>query len=130
MTAGNTLNETAYQEYGPLYMSSFFALTYGIMFAGLTSVLTHTVLYHGKDIVQQFKRSRTEPEDIHGRLMKTYQEVPHWWYGAVFIISFGVSFAVLYCWPMQLPWWGLILVRTSSISISFLRLCFIRLHKS
>ncbi|KAI9322283.1 OPT family small oligopeptide transporter [Dichotomocladium elegans] len=105
----NTINDTAYEEYGPMYMTSFFAFTYGIMFAGLTSVITHTVLYHGKDIIQQYKRSRTEDMDIHGKLMRAYPEVPQLWYMAIFFISFGVSFAVLYCWPMQLPWWGMFL---------------------
>lgn len=109
MTPEKTLNETAYAEYGPLQMSTFFAFTYGIMFAGLASVLTHTALHHGKDIVAQFRRSRSEPEDIHGKLMQAYPEVPHWWYMATFIVAFGVSFGVIYAWPIYLPWWGLIL---------------------
>ncbi|KAI8388651.1 OPT family small oligopeptide transporter [Radiomyces spectabilis] len=105
----NRLNETAYAEYGPLYMTSFFSFTYGIMFAGLTAVLTHTILYHGKDIIQQFKRSRDHDDDIHMKLMRVYKEVPGYWYHATFIVAFGISFAVCYKWPMDLPWWGLIL---------------------
>lgn len=109
MTPEKTLNATAYETYGPLNMSTFFAFTYGIMFAGLTSVITHTVLYHGKEIIARFKRSRNEDEDIHGKLMRAYPEVPEWWYTSVFIIAFGISFAVIYCWPIYLPWWALIL---------------------
>jgi OPT family small oligopeptide transporter len=110
MNEDKTLNQTAYDEYGPLYMTSFFAFTYGIMFAGLTSVLTHTALYHGKDILAQFRKSRDEDEDIHRKLMRAYPEVPSWWYIAVFIISFAASFGVIYGWKeIQLPWWGLIL---------------------
>lgn len=105
----NTLNATAYEEYGPARLSVLFAFTYGIMFAGLTSVLTHTVLFHGKQIVQQYKRSRTGDEDIHMRLMKAYPEVPSWWYYSTYIIAFGISFGVIYGWPIELPWWGLIL---------------------
>lgn len=67
-----------------MYMSSFFALTYGVMFAGVTSIITHTILYHGKDIISQYKRSRTEDMDIHGKLMRVYPEVPQWWYVTVF----------------------------------------------
>ncbi|KAI8076459.1 OPT family small oligopeptide transporter [Gilbertella persicaria] len=105
-----TLNEEAYAEYGPLYMASFFAFTYGIMFAGVTSILTHTFLYHGKDIVAQFRKSRSEDEDIHRKLMRAYPEVPTWWYILIFFCSFGVSFGVIYGWPeIKLPWWGLIL---------------------
>ncbi|KAF7730425.1 hypothetical protein EC973_002232 [Apophysomyces ossiformis] len=109
LTPDNILDEAKYEEYGPLNMTAFFAFTYGIMFAGVTSVLTHTFLYHRKDIVRQFKASRTEDEDIHRKLMRAYPEVPDWWYYATFIISFGVSFAVIYVWPIYLPWWGLIL---------------------
>ncbi|KAI8141436.1 OPT family small oligopeptide transporter [Fennellomyces sp. T-0311] len=109
LTPEKTLNVTAYEEYGPMYMTSFFAFTYGIGFAGVTALLTHTALYHGKEIIEQYKRSRTEDMDIHGKLMRAYPEVPHWWYITVFIISFGVSFACLYAWPLQLPWWGMFL---------------------
>jgi OPT family small oligopeptide transporter len=106
----NILDPELYAEYGPLRMTSFFALTYGIGFAGVTSILTHTALYHGKDIIRQFKNARSEKnEDIHHKLMRVYPEVPNWWYFAIFIISFGVSFAVCYCWPIGLPWYYLIL---------------------
>ncbi|ORX58182.1 OPT family small oligopeptide transporter [Hesseltinella vesiculosa] len=110
MNPDNTLNEAAYATYGPLRMSTFFAITYGIGFAGITSILTHTYLYHGKEIWTQFKRSRSDNEDIHRKLMRAYPEVPFWWYGFTFVASLGISFAVLYNWPeMQLPWWGMFL---------------------
>lgn len=95
-------------------MSSFFGFTYGIGFAGLTSVITHTILYHGKDIIAQWKRSRSEAQDIHGKLMRAYPEVPHYWYISIYVISFAVSFAVCYVWNLQLPWWGVILAMALS----------------
>ncbi|GAA5811128.1 hypothetical protein MFLAVUS_004557 [Mucor flavus] len=104
------LDPALYAIHGPLRMTTFFAFTYGIGFAGVTSLLTHTALFHGKDIIKQFKNSRTKNnEDIHQKLMRVYPEVPDWWYIAIFLISFGVSFAVIYEWPIYLPWWGLIL---------------------
>ncbi|KAG2213452.1 hypothetical protein INT47_009126 [Mucor saturninus] len=105
------LDPAKYEIYGPLRMTTFFAFTYGIGFAGVTSVLTHCFLYYRKEIVRQFRESRNKNknEDIHQKLMRAYPEVPHWWYLAVFFISFGVSFAVIYVWPIYLPWWGLIL---------------------
>ncbi|CAO3631316.1 unnamed protein product [Cunninghamella echinulata] len=111
LTPENTLDEVAYATYGPIRMATFFAITYGIGFAGITSVLTHTFLYHGKEIVRQFKASRTDNEDIHHKLMRSYPEVPGWWYYTIFIIAFGLSFVVLYVWPkeVQLPWWGMFL---------------------
>ncbi|GAA5800218.1 OPT family small oligopeptide transporter [Helicostylum pulchrum] len=111
MNADKTLNQDAYNEYGPLYMTSFFAFTYGILFAGVTSILTHTFLFHRKDIIQQFKATRGDDEDIHRKLMRVYPEVPNWWYLAIFFGSFAASFGVIYGWEEQikLPWWGLIL---------------------
>lgn len=110
LTPEKILDPALYEIYGPLRMTAFFAFTYGIGFAGVTSVLTHTFLYHGKDIVRQFKASRQKGnEDIHQKLMRAYPEVPNWWYLTIFVISFGVSFAVIYNWPIYLPWWGLIL---------------------
>ncbi|GAA5806411.1 OPT family small oligopeptide transporter [Helicostylum pulchrum] len=110
------LDPALYAIHGPLRMTTFFAFTYGIGFAGVTSLLTHTALFHGKDIIKQFKNSRTKNnEDIHQKLMRAYPEVPDWWYIAIFFVSFGVSFAVIYEWPIYLPWWGLILAVAISV---------------
>ncbi|KAI8982517.1 OPT family small oligopeptide transporter [Pilobolus umbonatus] len=106
----NVLDPVLYEQHGPLRMTSFFAFTYGIGFAGIASILTHTALYHGRDIITQFRNSRSKKNtDIHHKLMQSYDEVPHLWYIIVFFSSFCVSFAVIYCWPIYLPWWGLIL---------------------
>ncbi|SAL98480.1 hypothetical protein [Absidia glauca] len=107
LTPEKFLDEAAYAQYGPMRMSTFFAITYGIGFAGVTSVLTHTFLFHGKEIMRQFRASREDNEDIHHKLMRVYPEVPGWWYYVIFVISFGVSFAVCYCFKVELPWWGM-----------------------
>ncbi|KAI7901113.1 OPT family small oligopeptide transporter [Cokeromyces recurvatus] len=110
------LDPELYEKYGPLRMSTFFALAYGISFAGITSVIVHTILYHGKEIIEQWKKSRNqEDEDIHHKLMRVYPEVPQWWYITVFILSFGASFGLIYHWPIGLPWWGLILALAISM---------------
>ncbi|KAF9421512.1 hypothetical protein BGZ76_003962, partial [Entomortierella beljakovae] len=73
----NVFDPLKYEEYGPLRMDSFFALTYGVGFAGLTATLTHVVLYHGKEIKDQWKAAISMADhDIHSRLMMAYKEVP------------------------------------------------------
>ncbi|ORZ06653.1 OPT family small oligopeptide transporter [Absidia repens] len=109
LTPDKYLDEAAYAEYGPMRMSAFFAITYGIGFAGVTSVLTHTFLYHRKEIMRQFRASRQDNEDIHHKLMRVYPEVPGWWYYSIFIIAFGISFAVNECFHTGLPPWGMFL---------------------
>ena len=41
------LDEAAYEEYGQLHLSTFFAFTYGVGFAALTSTVSHVILFHG-----------------------------------------------------------------------------------
>ncbi|KAF9275129.1 hypothetical protein BGZ68_000110 [Mortierella alpina] len=102
------LDETAYLAYGPLRMDSFFALTYGIGFAGLTATVMHVALYNGSEIVERWKSARAENEDIHSRLMRVYPEVPDWWYGLLFIVTLALSFITCMVWD-YMPWWALIL---------------------
>ncbi|KAF9969597.1 hypothetical protein BGZ73_007994, partial [Actinomortierella ambigua] len=54
----NVYDEAKAKDYGPLRISTFFALTYGIGFAGLASLITHTILYHRKKIAAQWRASR------------------------------------------------------------------------
>lgn len=42
------LNETAYNEYGKLHLSTFFAITYGVGFAALAATVSHVALFHGR----------------------------------------------------------------------------------
>ncbi|RUS20908.1 OPT family small oligopeptide transporter [Endogone sp. FLAS-F59071] len=109
INADKSFNETLYEAYGPLRITGFFAMTYGIGFAALSSVLTHTYLYHGQQIVEQWKRCRTGEDDIHMKLMRRYPEVPDYWYHLIFFLSLGAAFCVIYAWPIDLPWWGLLI---------------------
>ncbi|KAF9160329.1 hypothetical protein DFQ26_005668 [Actinomortierella ambigua] len=102
------LDEAKYVAYGPLRMDSFFALTYGVGFAGLTATIVHVALYHGKEIVQRWKTSRLENEDIHSRLMKAYPEVPDWWYGILFVATLALTFVTCVVWDFM-PWWAVFL---------------------
>ncbi|KAF9977099.1 hypothetical protein BGZ73_006973 [Actinomortierella ambigua] len=102
------LDAEKYVAYGPLRMDSFFALTYGVGFAGLTATVVHVALYHGKEIVQRWKSSRNENEDIHSRLMKAYPEVPDWWYGLLFVVTLALTFVTCVVWD-YMPWWAVFL---------------------
>ncbi|KAF9109043.1 hypothetical protein BGX30_008555, partial [Mortierella sp. GBA39] len=103
-----TINMVKYEEQGPLRIATFFALTYGIGFAGLSSMITHTWLYHRHKLVAQWKQSRTQSEDIHHKLMQAYPEVPDWWYGALFVIMTAI--ALFTCeYYKYMPWWAVLL---------------------
>ncbi|KAG9062071.1 hypothetical protein KI688_006793 [Linnemannia hyalina] len=103
-----SLSRPDYDSFGPLRISTFFALTYGIGFAGLTSMITHTWLYHRHKLVAQWKQSRTQSEDIHHKLMQAYPEVPDWWYGALFVGM--TAFSIFTCqYYKYMPWWAVLL---------------------
>lgn len=42
------LDTAAYEREGPLYLSTFFAITYGIGFATLSATVVHVLLFHGR----------------------------------------------------------------------------------
>jgi len=105
------LDEAKYNEYGELRMSYFFAISYGTGFATLTAVITHTLLYHGKEIIARFREARSQDDDIHCKLMDRYDEAPDWWYGSVFFINMIAAIFVCEYEPygIRLPWWGVIM---------------------
>jgi hypothetical protein len=84
-------NETAYNNYSPLYLPATYAMTYLLGFGLMTCVLVHTVLYHGHSLLNGIKRIKVEPDDIHAKLMRNYPEVPDWWYLLSFVVCFCLS---------------------------------------
>ncbi|KAH7139985.1 OPT oligopeptide transporter protein-domain-containing protein [Dactylonectria estremocensis] len=108
-----SINDEAYAEYSPVFLSTTSVLSYGLGFASVTSILIHTYLYHGKLLWNSFQTAirgkDDEAEDIHGRLMHAYKAVPEWWYAIIFAILLGISMAFIYVYDTGLPWWGLII---------------------
>ncbi|KAK3835457.1 MAG: OPT family small oligopeptide transporter [Linnemannia gamsii] len=109
LTPAKTLDEPMYKAYGPLRITTFFAISYGIGFAGLTAILTHTFLYHRKQIWAQWKEARGASQDVHYKLMQAYKEVPEWWYLTLFCITVMLSIITCEVWDYGLPWWCVLL---------------------
>lgn len=84
LTPESTLDLAKYQAYSPLFLSTTFAISYGLSFAGITATIVHTALYYRKQIWIQARRSLSEQPDIHARLMSRYRQVPEWWYSLIF----------------------------------------------
>lgn len=109
LTPSMTLDETKYEQYSPLFLSTTFLLTYGLSFAGIIAVVVHAALFHGPQFWSQIRRLDKEPDDIHARLMSRYKAVPQWWYGILALIFVPMAFAVVLAYPTGLAWWALIL---------------------
>ncbi|XP_058085491.1 oligopeptide transporter 7-like [Magnolia sinica] len=106
------LDIEAYDREGPLYLSTFFAMTYGIGFAALTATIVHVSLFHGREIWQLSKSAFQDKKmDVHTRLMSKYNQVPEWWFASILVANIAVT--LLACWyynyQLQLPWWGVLL---------------------
>ena len=58
LTPEFTLDPEKYAAYSPLFLSTTFALTYGLSFAAMISVVIHAYLYHGEEILVQVQVSQ------------------------------------------------------------------------
>ncbi|KAI9935047.1 hypothetical protein ASPWEDRAFT_668502 [Aspergillus wentii DTO 134E9] len=112
LTPSLTLDETKYKNYSPLFLSTTFTLCYGLGFAATISVIVHTILFHGKELWTRLRRTGHEEEDIHGRLMSRFKEVPLWWYASVLLIMIGISLGVTQGYPTHLTWWAFFIALT------------------
>jgi hypothetical protein len=79
-----TFDQQKYSEYSPIYLSTTFALQYGLSFATIVATVFHVGLWHGPEIVSRTKGSTTEPKDVHEKMYEKYPQVPMWWFYAMF----------------------------------------------
>ncbi|KAI1180102.1 OPT oligopeptide transporter protein-domain-containing protein [Nemania sp. FL0916] len=115
LTPEFTFDEQAYKSYSPLFISTTFALSYGLSFASITALIAHTFLYYSGNIWAQFQNSTVEKPDIHMKLMRKYKEAPSWWYTSLFLIILALSFFAVLFFPTNLQWWAFLL----AVAISF-----------
>jgi hypothetical protein len=71
LTPDFLFDEKAYADYSPVYLPITYVLSYGVQFAALTSLVTHTICWYGKDIWQQTRKAFEERRELPG--METYQ---------------------------------------------------------
>lgn len=123
ITPNHQFSESAYQNYSPVHLSFFFAFTYGVSFATLTALITHTILYHGKELLQGFKsyfgQGKEQQVDPHALAMDRYPDqypdVPVVWYLGIFLASLVLALIAVESHGLSLPWWGLLV----AVGISF-----------
>ncbi|KAK4106767.1 small oligopeptide transporter [Parathielavia hyrcaniae] len=118
LSADYTLDVDAYNNYSPLFLSTTFAISYGLSFAAISSLVVYTYLHHGKTIWRQYKSSTTEKPDIHMKLMRRYKEAPTWWYMSLFAVMLVLGFVTVLAWPTNLTWWAFLLAVFISFAFS------------
>lgn len=73
LTPDFLFDRAAYEKYSRVFMPITYVLSYGLQFAALASLLTHTACWHGKDIARQWKNSLKE---IKGENRPGYEPLP------------------------------------------------------
>ncbi|KAE8445392.1 hypothetical protein EG329_013405 [Mollisiaceae sp. DMI_Dod_QoI] len=72
LTPDFLFDREAYRNYSRVFLPITYVLSYGLQFAALASLLTHTACWHGRDIWKQWRRSLKEVE---GEAKPTYKPV-------------------------------------------------------
>ncbi|CAK7218725.1 hypothetical protein SBRCBS47491_003608 [Sporothrix bragantina] len=116
LTPEFTLDEAAYKAYSPLFLSTTFAMSYGLSFAAIAALIVYTYLHHSRTIWQQYRNSTSEKPDIHMKLMRKYKEAPGWWYMVLFAITLALGFLTILAYPTNLAWWAFLL----AVAIAFM----------
>lgn len=116
VTPQNTFNQTAYEENGPLHLgvqylwsiffdyASYFSAYSWIAFFGASQI---------KEAYHKFRARRNNPgqginhqyTDRLNVLMRSYQEVPLWWYLVLFAVSFVITMTIVGLDILYIPWW-------------------------
>lgn len=97
-----------YQQYSQAYLGAGNAVVYIFFFATYAATFSYVILFHRHELAMGFKRliRRTKKvagpdlsDDIHMRLMRNYQEVPHWWYAVLMLAAMACGFACVAAFP-------------------------------
>ncbi|KIV90000.1 OPT family small oligopeptide transporter [Exophiala mesophila] len=72
LTPDFLFDKDAYDNYSKVYLPITYVLSYGVQFASLTALITHTTCWHGKDIWRQSKQALSEKQAT----TEGYQTVP------------------------------------------------------
>ncbi|KAF2687409.1 OPT-domain-containing protein [Lentithecium fluviatile CBS 122367] len=60
LTDNFLFDKEAYDNYSRVFLPITYVLSYALQFAALTALISHTALWHGKDIIRQWRRSWAE----------------------------------------------------------------------
>ncbi|KAF4553282.1 OPT oligopeptide transporter-like protein 1 [Elsinoe fawcettii] len=98
------------ESVGLPYLTSSTAWGYLTQTLAIGALITHVILFFGKDMILAWKQARTRTQpDPHYQGMLRYKEVPAWWYIATFVLCFFAGLIVNIKGETTLPVWGYII---------------------
>ncbi|KOS19844.1 Oligopeptide transporter 3 [Escovopsis weberi] len=117
LTADVRLNETAYEMYGDLYVGPQYLWNMFFDYASYSSALVWALLFgwpHLRGSFQKLRESRGKSSsgkitqqytDQINILQRPYDEIPIWWFGILFLISFIMLIAIIAKGYLFVPVW-------------------------
>ncbi|KAK7203960.1 OPT oligopeptide transporter protein-domain-containing protein [Myxozyma melibiosi] len=122
------LDEEAYLNYSPPYISAGNLLLNGSLFTLYVLAFTYVLLTEHRllwNAVKSFWVTIRHPgastmsnfNDPHTRMMRKYKEVPDWWYLSVLVGSFVLGVIAVKCWPTDTPVYGIVVIALLSIAM-------------
>ena len=118
VTAGSSsaLNQTAYEENGPMYLGTHYLWSIFFDYASYISAYSWIAFFgftRVRDAYHKFRARRRDPgrginhqyADRLNVLMRSYKEVPLWWYVALFGASFVSTMTIIGLDLLFIPWW-------------------------
>ena len=73
LTPDFLFDKEAYRSYSRVFLPITYVLSYALQFAALSALISHTALWHGKDIWRQWRRSLAE---IKNKNKTAYEPLP------------------------------------------------------
>ncbi|KAI1462601.1 OPT superfamily oligopeptide transporter [Annulohypoxylon moriforme] len=104
VTPQNTFNQTAYEENGPLYLGVHYLWAIFFDYASYVSAYSW-IAFFGAD---------TDRLNV---LMRSYKEVPVWWYIAVFLSAFAAIMTMAGLDIIFIPWWTFLVALATGAAI-------------
>jgi hypothetical protein len=110
------MNETAYAEFGPPYVSTQVLWSMFFDYASYTSAIIWMILFGHKELISSFKKLRTrfankgakiseQFTDQLSVLQRSYEEVPFWWFATLFGASFVALITIIATDSLFIPVW-------------------------
>lgn len=124
-----TFNQTAYEEFGPLYAGTQFLWSVFFDYASYTSAIVWMAVFgygqikasFGKLWARRKQGSAKINEQFNDQLnilMRAYDEVPLWWYLALFSASFIILLVITATGVLFIPWWTfLVAIATGAVVV-------------
>jgi OPT family small oligopeptide transporter len=109
LTPEHVVDPAKYEAYSPLFLSTGNAFAYGLSFASIAALVSHTYLFHGPEIWRRWRSSSGELDDVHMKIMRKYKLVPTWWYLALLAVMIAFAFVSALAFPTGMAWYSVIL---------------------